>query len=521
MKKIFTLIASSMMAFASMAQTTTNYNCALAVIVDGEAADPQDMVVSTTKATDGTYTLELKNFVLYTAGEPLPVGTINVPNIKAEIDEDGDTILNSKQDITIANGDDPNVGFWLGPTLQTVPISLDGTITADGFGAMLNIPFGSMNIQVIVSSAVSKIGNSDFEDWHTASYKGLTKTYTSDEPNNWHSFMSCTGSLASAVSSTTHTFKSTDVRPGSTGKTSVKVISSAVLGKSANGTITTGRLNAGDMTASNTKNHSFIDLANTDLDANGDPFYAKLNNFPDSLALWVKYHPGKGCANAKALVSAIITDGSKYQDPEDENTTYTNIVGKAKNENIESNGEVWQRIVVPFDYESYYDTDTDPRAILVTVSTCAVPGGGSTDNSDPDAIWVDDLSLIYNAKLNSISIKGAELENFDKDAFTYNVTVDALPTVDDIDYEEDAENSLTLVSMKGNVAYLDVISNDLKTINVYKLNFKVNDTGIENTKTNANVVATYGVNGQKLSSSAKNRIQIKKYADGSVRKVAK
>ena len=275
------------------------------------------------------------------------------------------------------------------------------------------------------------------------------------------------------------------------------------------------------MTPTNPKNNSFLDLCNTDKDANGDPFYTKLDSYPDSIAMWVKFHPGKGNKNPTALVSAVLTDGTYYQDPEDKE--YANVVAKAQYSSIESNGEVWQRIVVPFDYESYYTNDVEARAMLVTISTCSVPGGGSASADDPDAINVDDVSLIYNAKLNSISIKGAKLVDFDKNKFDYNVEVEALPEPKDIDFEEDAENSMVSLSLDGSVATLTVISNDLKTINTYKLNFKLKDANaISNVNNGAKAaVATYNLNGQQVSASAKGNVVIKKYADGTTRKVMK
>ena len=161
------------------------------------------------------------------------------------------------------------------------------------------------------------------------------------------------------------------------------------------------------------------------------------------------------------------------------------MVAKAQYSSIESNGEVWQRIVVPFDYKSYYTNDVEARAMLVTISTCSVPGGGSASADDPDAINVDDVSLIYNAKLNSISIKGAKLVDFDKNKFDYNVEVEALPEP--------------------------------------KLNFKVKDANaISNVNNGAKAaVATYNLNGQQVSASAKGNVVIKKYADGTTRKVMK
>ena len=521
MKKLFTLLVSSLVSLTSMAQTT-DYKCALAVLVNGAPADPQDMVVTTTKADNGTYTLQLKNFILYTQGQAMPVGTITVPNIQAT-EEEGDIVLKSEQNITIADGDMPGVEGWMGSILGEVPISLEGGISGDVLGAVLDIPFNTMNICVYVSSGKTQLPNSDFEGWHETSFKDFSgTTTTSDEPNSWHSFMSCTGSLAGIVSGAPHTWKSNDVRPNSSSKTSVLVKSAALFGSiSANGTITTGRLMADDMTPSNPKNNSFLDLSNSDKDANGDPFYTKLDSYPDSIAMWVKFHPGKGNNNPTALVSAVLTDGTYYQDPEDKE--YANVVAKAQYSSIESNGEVWQRIVVPFDYESYYTNDAEARAMLVTISTCSVPGGGSASADDPDAINVDDVSLIYNAKLNSISIKGAKLVDFDKNKFDYNVEVEVLPEPKDIDFEEDAENSMVSLSLNDNVATLTVISNDLKTINTYKLNFKLKDANaISNVNNGAKAaVTTYNLNGQQVSASAKGNVVIKKYADGTTRKVMK
>mgnify|MGYP001771714444 FL=1 len=260
MKKLFTLLVSSLVSLASMAQTT-DYKCALAVLVNGAPADPQDMVVTTTKADNGTYTLQLKNFILYTQGQAMPVGTITVPNIQAT-KEEGDIVLKSEQNITIAEGDMPGVEGWMGPLLKEVPISLEGGISGDVLGAVLDIPFGTMSICVYVSSGRTQLANSNFEGWHEASFKDFYgTTTTSDEPNSWHSFMSCTGTLAGIVSGAPHTWKSNDVRPNSSSKTSVLVKSASLFGSiSANGTITTGRLMAGDMTPTNPKNNSFLDL---------------------------------------------------------------------------------------------------------------------------------------------------------------------------------------------------------------------------------------------------------------------
>ena len=215
--------------------------------------------------------------------------------------------------------------------------------------------------------------NGGFEDWGK---------YNDDaEPRYWHSFNSASGDWAlMAKMAGANCFKSTDAHSG---KYSAELRASKVLFSVANGTMTTGRLNAGSTDANDTSNHSELDMSSTEKDDNGDPFYQVLEARPDSIVFWVKFSTGKAgtCAN----MSAYITDGTYYQAPEDK--TYNNIVGKAENPNIAACTE-WTRISVPF---TYADNDLEPKAIMVTFSTCAEPGGGKGD----EVLLVDDVELIY------------------------------------------------------------------------------------------------------------------------------
>lgn len=239
----------------------------------------------------------------------------------------------------------------------------------------------------------------DFEKWHTAKYK----EFTSQEPDGWHSFMSGKpgNDVLGNACQNTHTYISNEVRPGSTGSHSVKLTSGIVkVGFSvpANGTLTTGRLIAGSATASSTENNSTSDPSSTEKDGAGNPFYAPLTARPDSIVAWVKFKQGtlsnKNQKYKYATISAIIHDNTKYQDPE--NKTYKNVVAKAKNAKIESKDFTWQRISIPFDYESYKANNVDPHNILITFSTNAEPGVASKDANNPDVMYIDDVELVYN-----------------------------------------------------------------------------------------------------------------------------
>lgn len=385
-----------------------------------------------------------------------------------------------------------------------------------------------MTIKVGFGTDKFQIANSNFESFHTASYGSAT----SNEPNNWHSFMSCSGSFADYVSGTPHTFISDDVRPGSAGTKSVKISSGIVkvlfFSIPANGTLTTGRLQAGAMSATDTDNCAFLDMNTTDTDANGDPFYAALNGKPDAINLWVKFKQGtlssSNTAYKYATVSSTITDGSYYQDPE--NKTCSNIVAKAKNAQIESNGAEWQELNIPFDYASYAGNGVEAKAILVTMSTNAQPGVGSTDASNPDDLYVDDLTLVYNSKLASLSVKGTAVDGFDKDTKEYNVSNEGQASIDDIAAVADGQGAYVTKTIEnvdgGQKATITVLANDLSASNTYTLNITNTSAGVNAIKSNSSAVkAAYNLNGQRVSGTSNRGIYIVRQSDGNTMKVMK
>lgn len=539
MKRFFTsLLATAAFAVSSMA---TDYKDMMTVSLDGNPTTPTETTISVEKTDDSGYTLSLKNFVLYmTTGDqvfPMPVGTIVLENVEAVTKGDV-TTLKTSQDIEIAEGDDPTYeGSWIGPGLSAdgdlIPVNMTGEIRGDKFYTVININFMGMNIDVVFGNGGYQIENSGFENFHTATYVDGKNKYTSDEPNAWHSFNSgiATGSLSFLTKyalQNGNTSVSDDVRPGSTGTKSVAIKSSIVMGfQPANGTMTTGRLQAGSTTATDAANCSFLDMSSTDTDGNGDPFYTVLNGRPDALSLWVKYKQGQ--VNEQypyATVSAVITDGTRYQDPEDK--AYTNVVAKAQDKTIESKGFEWQNLVIPFDYTSYASNDAQAKALLVTISTNAQPGVGSNDAENPDMIIVDDISLVYNSHLASLKVKGTEVEGFDKNVLSYDLKGEGAISVDDIEAVSDGQGAYVTKALegtdKGVKVTITVTSNDLKTTNVYTLNIEgATTTGINKveTTTGKGTAAIYNVNGQRVDNMSQKGLYIIRQADGKTVKVLK
>lgn len=539
MKRFFTsLLATAAFAVSSMA---TDYKDIMNVSIDGNLSTPTENTISVEKTDDSGYTLSLKNFVLYmSSGDqvyPMPVGTIVLENVEAVTNGDV-TTLKTSQDIEIAEGDDPTFeGLWIGPGLSAqgdlIPVNMTGEIRGDKFYTVININFMGMNIDVVFGNGGYQIENSGFENFHTATYVDGKNKYTSDEPNAWHSFNSgiATGTASFFTKyalQNGNTSVSDDVRPGSTGTKSVAIKSSIVMGfQPANGTMTTGRLQAGSVTATDAANCSFLDMSSTDTDGNGDPFYTVLNGRPDALSVWVKYKQGQ--VNEQypyATVSAVITDGTRYQDPEDK--AYTNVVAKAQDKTIESKGFEWQNLVIPFDYTSYASNDAQAKALLVTISTNAQPGVGSSDAENPDMIIVDDISLVYNSHLASLKVKGTEVEGFDKNVLSYDLKGEGAISVDDIEAVSDGQGAYVTKAVegtdKGVKVTITVTSNDLKTTNVYTLNIEgATTTGINKveTTTGKGTAAIYNVNGQRVDNMSQKGLYIIRQADGKTVKVLK
>lgn len=523
MRKLFTLVALATVLSAS----ATDYTGNLEVSINGSAVN-QQAKITVEQQSDGLYTLQLHNFTLQAGDDVMPIGNIDLTNVSATT-ENGVTTLKFSDDITLTDGDDTSISGWFGPMLGPVPVDMIGELRNDKFYTVININMTSLDqvIRVTFGDGGYQIGNAGFEDFHTAKY-GST---TSNEPNAWHSFQSATNDglasmLASFALSAVHSEISTETRPGSTGSQSVKIVSTSVFSVIANGTITTGRINAGSATASDTKNHSFLDMSKTDVDGNGDPFYTTLNGQPDSLAVWVKFK--QGTANADypyATISAAITDGTYYQDPEDK--TYSNVIAKAKNNTIESKDFAWQRISIPFTYNDVTDDMLNgTKALLVTISTNATPGKGSNG----DELYVDDIELIYGNAVNDIKIKGNSiglkdgLYSYDDVTYEGNAL-----TEDDITVESDCKGvritkEIVISDEESSNAYITVkaTSADLKQSCTYKITAK-KTTGISSTsnQVEAKTATFYNLAGQRINSAKTGQVVIKKYADGKTVKTTK
>lgn len=501
MKRLFYLL---LLAATTMTVRATDYTDQLLVLVNGMGAMQQATI--SVDEHDGLYDLNLQNFVLMNGETPMYVGNVELKDIVPETAGNA-LFLRTSQNITITNGNLPNVPQWMGPMLGELPVQVTAVLDNDRLRALIDLDLSDMlgqviNVrfgQAIVSGTGYHIPNGDFELWHTSA-NGYS------EPNAWHSFESASGALAALAGH--HIEKSPEGRNGST---CARIFSTSIFGIVANGTMTTGRMNAGSMIATDAANHAYTDMSLTDLDGNGDPFYVALNSHPDSLVLWVQFR--QGTANADypyATVSAVITDGTRYQDPEDK--TYDNVVARASDNRIAATGTEWHRISIPF---VYTDSDVEPRAIMVTVSTNATPGKGS----DGDEMLIDDITLIYNSRLASLTVEG-----FQPDIYEYETATDL--SAEDLAAIADGKDAYVL---KKNIVnddegriVIDVFAADLSAHSTYTVNYKKSTQGVESrVHGHAMPYTLYNIGGQHIDHPQKGRLVIARQADGRVKKVLK
>ena len=307
-----------------------------------------------------------------------------------------------------------------------------------GSTVRVNVPLSSLSL-----NAEPTDKNYDFVNG------GFEGAWTNNEPQGWHSFGTATGNFASFVTGNTAQFsQATDTRPGSDGSYSAKLQSKSVLGVKANGNCTNGRINAGSMTADDAaNNYNFSDPSNTGYNT---PFAGQ----PDSLVFWAKYIPAdKKPANSSnmARAHAVITTNAHYQDPEA--TDYSSVKIADAEINYAATSEMdWQRLSVPF---TYYSVSPDEAAfMLMTFATNAKQGGGTTSGNTVDNIYLDDVQMVYNYGLKSVTLNGQTLSftggqaavslPFSED-YAWNVTTDGKGAKVFIGYDAPAYKALIYI----------------------------------------------------------------------------
>ena len=301
-------------------------------------------------------------------------------------------------------------------------------------------------------------------------YPGFEGDWRSDEEpgNGWNSFPSAVGSMAGLG-------KGSSPKPqkveGHNSSVAVKIFSKSILGKKANGNLTTGRINMGSMTPANSANYNYTDRSSSD---NSLRFAGR----PDAVSFYAKFTPGSDNADQKARGQFILHDDCDYRDPEISDQS-GNRVGKAS-VLIDACTD-WTKYEGAFTYDK--NSTPEVQYLLGSFTTNPTPGG-----SKGDELIIDDIHFIYYSTLGGVLYDPATID-FKEDV--YNYTVDAEYSAIDFycttkgkgatkELSYDENTGVLTVTVKGND-----ISVNPENYTVYTFTFKT-DSGTTDPDPNPN-----------------------------------
>lgn len=483
MKKLYTIVSLMLSSLSIMA--TDFKDCSMAIKSNiSNSIEKSNTTVSINGSTFSINGLKYNNTDL---------GNVELTNLQ---------VINGYSDGTMVYATSEPQYITIGG--ENVAANFRGEVRNSKFRGILNLTVNGSNYIAMIGDKADELGqlpNAGFEDFHDAS--------GTKEPNGWHSFKTCAGSLSGTAGKANNTFiESTEKHSGTN---CVKVQSDILtvkiflvtINQPANGTMTTGRLYAGNATANDKANNSTLDFSDEGKDGNGDPFYPIFTTKPDAMTVWVKYK-GNVKDHPYATVKAILAN-DRVQDPEKDDYK-KNVIARATNDKIESKNFAWQELNIPFEYAN----KNTPKGMLVTISTNADAGKASSDKNNLDVIYVDDIAMIYNSGLKSAQYKNTTLSFADNKAA---IEIEGKANEADFSIDSDGEGAYISKVLKTNegetgksTLYITITSNDLQKSNCFEV--AITDktaTGIFNIKSDSNATSStlYNLAGQQVSNSYK------------------
>ena len=326
----------------------------------------------------------------------VPVGTVTIDFAESHMYINaGESKVN---ECTVANSDEAVA--YQSSNVNVATVDADGLVTGVGAGtAVITATLGDVEATYYVTvialpdAAKPQILNGDFEIW----------TYDDEYlPNNWNSFQTSDGTYAGMgySESNRQVGRSLDVRPGSNGMYSARIWARSIIGVTAQGNLTTGRVHAGATSASNKENYNYSDRDGVNVN-NGieNPCAMQFEGRPDKVSIWVKFNPAAiDSLNPNAHFAAIIHDDYDYitysnpKDDTEENMSH--VMAQAICDFPTTEGE-WVNFVIPFEY---VNEDVEAKYIIINISTNATPGKGKVN----DELFIDDIEMIYDGTATAI-----------------------------------------------------------------------------------------------------------------------
>ncbi len=310
--------------------------------------------------------------------------------------------------------------------------------------------FGTMGL-----SAQTQVPNPGFENWPGDAHSS---------PKGWHSFDEAGGIFAKTMSNKTGNPAALERVAGHTGKYAVAIRCTKILGVSANGALTTGRVYMGSMSASSAKNYCYTDREN------GYAF--KFTGRPDSVYFWAKFKTEK---SVYATAKAHLHTDCDFKDFVDigKKTDVASAILHFKDAG-RGGWHQYKQAFKAFDKEYTATADKTP---IPTVDNwtrrpsymlfCFSTNRYVMTGSKGDALYIDDIRLIYNKALSSIQIDGVELYGFDKAQTEYVCYVPTaalqgkLPVVTAVTESPRATVEVTQATAENPVAVITVRHDDV------------------------------------------------------------
>ena len=248
--------------------------------------------------------------------------------------------------------------------------------------------YNNFNFEMRSTPYGQQFNNYNFENWETVSGSSV-------EPVSWNSFKTAEAkNFIIQMGLKDQIEKSTEKHPGSTGTYCARIFSTSTMSVIANGNMTTGRIYAGSTTANNDGNYNYTKRSDSN-------YCTTMTSIPDSLTVWVAFR-----ANSSGTIAKINTtlhgDVDMKQLAKSGDSPADKVCATANKEfaATSTSGVVWKRLTIPFTAGPH----NDPRYILTTFTTNKTPGQGSSG----DAMYIDDICLIYDPTLTLVNIAQTE-----------------------------------------------------------------------------------------------------------------
>lgn len=263
----------------------------------------------------------------------------------------------------------------------------------------------------------AQIINGSFDDWEDCKPDG--KTPVGQEPIGW------TASNVSQMGIAGEFITQDADRNANKNSYSVKM-TSKFLGMFGIGANAPAFMTLGDMWV-------YADIANISASDGGVTGGIAFTERPDSLVLYYKRTLGSEKPNEPGrILLALWTGEYKSEIPTGTNTfkdatdQIKNILGKEDAKegstgkligsieyDITEEQTEWTRLSLPVEYAS----DENPEKLNIVLSSNNF--WNRSEIGKDNSLWIDDVSLVYNTKLQSITLDGEEIEDFDKNEFSY------------------------------------------------------------------------------------------------------